>query len=157
MSKKGPILDYKVKKVSSIKAEIISGQQTFGQKLADTITEKIGSWYFITIQSSMLLSWVLVNVYLAVTYDPNVSWDPYPFILLNLLLSFQAAYTGPIVMMSQNRHSQKDSLTTQYIYEVDKKAEEDLLVIMKHLVHQDELIVEILEKIDKIKEQETKQ
>jgi uncharacterized membrane protein len=76
-------------------------QRTFGEKMADLFAAIVGSWTFIVIQSVLLTIWVGINV-LAWTYR----WDPYPFILLNLALSFQAAYASPIIMMSQNRQSQ---------------------------------------------------
>jgi uncharacterized membrane protein len=78
------------------------------------------------------------------------AWDPYPFILLNLVLSFQAAYTGPVVMMSQNRAAEKDRLVAQGDYEMDKKAEEEIEVIMKHLVHQDHLLLDAIARIESL-------
>jgi uncharacterized membrane protein len=91
-----------------------------------------------------------VNIFLAYQYETNPTyfnaWDPYPFILLNLLLSFEAAYTGPIIMMSQNRQTAKDRLTAELDFEVNKKSEEEIKVIMDHLVYQDELILKIIEK-----------
>ena len=81
---------------------------------------------------------------LVVRHDVAKPWDPYPFILLNLMLSFQAAYTGPIVMMSQNRQSAKDRLEARDDYECNLKAEEEIRVIMEHLARQDELLHELL-------------
>ena len=69
-----------------------------GQRVADRVAAIVGSWRFIIIQTTLLLAWIALNV---VAYVQH--WDPYPFILLNLVLSFQAAYTAPIIMMSQNR------------------------------------------------------
>lgn len=68
---------------------------TLGERFSDLVAAIIGSWRFILIQSGLLLTWLLVNVALG-----GGAWDPYPFILLNLMLSFQAAYTAPIIMMS---------------------------------------------------------
>jgi len=79
------------------------------------------------------------------------AWDPYPFILLNLVLSFQAAYTGPVVMMSQNRQAHKDRLTAESDYQVNRKAEEEIEVIMKHLVHQDRLLLDAIARIENLK------
>lgn len=79
------------------------------------------------------------------------AWDPYPFILLNLVLSMQAAYTGPVVMMSQNRQAARDRLSAQLDYEVNQKAEQEIEAIMKHLAHQDELIGEIIERLEMLR------
>jgi len=97
-------------------------QLTFGQRLADRFAEVIGSWRFILIQSAMLAVWITLNI-TAYVYH----WDPYPFILLNLALSFQAAYAAPIIMMSQNRQAEKDHLQAKNDYEVNLKAELEIL------------------------------
>ena len=77
-----------------------------GDLIADKVTGELGSWRFIVTQSVVLMSWITLNVILM--HDHFRAWDPYPFILLNLMLSFQAAFTGPIVLMSQNRQGKKD-------------------------------------------------
>lgn len=78
----------------------------------------MGSWNFILIQSVVLVIWIALNV-----VETLEKWDPYPFILLNLMLSFQAAYTAPIIIMSQNRQSQLDQQDAKHDYEVNLKAE----------------------------------
>jgi uncharacterized membrane protein len=93
--------------------------QTFGQRLADDVARLVGSWRFIIVQSAMLAVWIVLNVTQAI-WRP---WDPYPFILLNLVLSFQAAYSSPIIMMSQNRQSAKDRLQAELDLRTDLKAE----------------------------------
>jgi uncharacterized membrane protein len=108
---------------------------TRGQRLADRVAATIGSWRFILIQSSAITVWIVGNVLAG-----GKSWDPYPFILLNLLLSFQAAYTAPAIMMSQNRQSELDRRHAQNDYEVNVKAELEI-----ELLH---------EKIDQMKERE---
>lgn len=128
---------------------------TAGQRAADKVTNTVGSWKFIILQSVVLLVWILLNVVLAIhqfrLHGLSVSaWDPYPFILLNLVLSFQAAYTGPIVMMSQNRQAEKDRLAAEHDFEVNMKAEKEIEIIMKHLAHQDELILALQKKLDTI-------
>ena len=75
-------------------------------------------------------------------------WDPYPFILLNLALSFQAAYAAPIIMMSQNRQAAKDRLMAEQDYEINLKAEEELKAIMNHLEQQDEVMLDILRRME---------
>jgi uncharacterized membrane protein len=108
---------------------------TRGQRLADTVAATIGSWRFIAIQSTAIAVWITGNV-----ISGTAAWDPYPFILLNLLLSFQAAYTAPAIMMSQNRQSELDRKHAENDYEVNVKAELEI-----ELLH---------EKIDLLKEQE---
>jgi uncharacterized membrane protein len=130
---------------------------TLGQRAADGVAKVVGSWPFIIAQSIFLFAWMVLNVFLAYQYAFNPdyfnAWDPYPFILLNLLLSFEAAYTGPIIMMSQNRQAAKDRLTAESDYHINQKAEEEIKVIMdhlvfqdKHLTKQDEFIMKLLEK-----------
>jgi uncharacterized membrane protein len=90
----------------------------FGERLSDRVVEIVGSWKFIITQSVLLIIWITLNVVGIIE-----RWDPYPFILLNLMLSFQAAYTAPIIMMSQNRQSQIDRQDAKHDYEVNLKAE----------------------------------
>ncbi len=97
-------------------------QLTFGQRVADRFAQIIGSWRFIIIQSVLLVVWIALNI-TAYVYR----WDPYPFILLNLAMSFQAAYAAPILMMSQNRQSEKDHLQAKNDYEVNLKAELEIM------------------------------
>lgn len=93
-------------------------RSTLGERLSDTVAEVVGSWRFITIQSGILAVWIGLNVTAVVQH-----WDPYPFILLNLVLSFQAAYTAPIIMMSQNRQADIDRQNAKHDYEINMKAE----------------------------------
>lgn len=109
--------------------------RSLGNRVADAVTGAVGSWRFIIIQSAILLLWILANV-LAWSYR----WDPYPFILLNLVLSFQAAYTAPIIMMSQNRQADIDRQKVELDYDVNLKAELEI-----ELLHQ---------KLDLLREQE---
>lgn len=97
-------------------------QLSFGDRLADKFAAIMGSWKFIIIQSTLLTLWVTLNI-TAFIYH----WDPYPFILLNLALSFQAAYAAPIIMMSQNRQADKDRLQSKNDYEINIKAEMEIL------------------------------
>lgn len=89
-----------------------------GDRIADKVAATVGSWRFIIIQSSLLIMWIILNVIVWIKH-----WDPYPFILLNLMLSFQAAYTAPIIMMSQNRQSLVDRQSAEHDYQVNVKAE----------------------------------
>jgi len=95
--------------------------RSFGEYLADRIAAIVGSWGFITVQSFLLVLWIIFNVMAWIQH-----WDPYPFILLNLALSFQAAFTAPILMMAQNRQSTIDRQKAQLDYDVNLRAELDI-------------------------------
>lgn len=111
--------------------EVIEEKQTFGQKLADGFASIMGSWNFILIQSAILAFWVAYN--LIAEAMGWWRWDPYPFIFLNLALSFQAAYAAPIIMMSQNRAADKDRLAADVDHQVNVKAEVRTGLIMARL------------------------
>lgn len=119
-------------------------QLTVGQKVADAVAANMGSWRFIIIQSIILALWILANT-LNLLFN---HFDPYPFILLNLALSFQAAFAAPFIMISQNRQAEKDRLTAQNDYITDSKSEEEVRHIMEHLDHQDTLILQIVQRLE---------
>lgn len=98
-----------------------------GERASDFLAKQIGGWRFIIVQSGILLLWIVLNVIL---YDP---YDPYPFILLNLALSFQAAFAGPIIMMAHNRQSVKDRRMARKDLELSVEAKEDLSAIARGL------------------------
>jgi uncharacterized membrane protein len=108
---------------------------TFGQRIADDVAATMGSWSFIIIQSAILLVWIVLNVTAYVQ-----QWDPYPFILLNLALSFQAAYAAPFIMMSQNRQQEIDRAEAENDHRINIKAELEI-----ELLH---------EKIDELRQKE---
>ena len=108
---------------------------TLGERLSDLVAETVGSWRFILIQSGLLLAWLIANI-----ASGGNAWDPYPFILLNLMLSFQAAYTAPIIMMSQNRQADIDRIRSIADYQVNIRSEAEI-----SLLH---------EKIDLLREQQ---
>jgi len=105
----------------------ISGQQTFGQGLADKVASFGGSWTFISIFAVIMFSWVVLNSFILIRY--RESFDPYPYILLNLFLSMLAAIQAPIILMSQNRQAYKDRLSAEHDYEVNLKAELEIMVL----------------------------
>lgn len=114
----------------------------FGDKVADKITKFVGSWTFILGFSSFLIIWVLINLYLI------NNLDPYPFILLNLVLSCIAALQAPIIMMSQNREAKRDSLRSKNDYRTDLKSElilEELHDKIERIEKNQKLILEYLE------------
>ncbi|MCJ7435174.1 MAG: DUF1003 domain-containing protein [Anaerolineales bacterium] len=96
-------------------------QLTFGQRVADKVASFGGSWTFIIIFASILVTWVILNSVILARY--NDTFDPFPYILLNLFLSMLAAIQAPVIMMSQNRLSVKDRLDAAHDYEVNLKAE----------------------------------
>lgn len=104
------------------------GNLSFGQRAADRLTKSAGSWMFIIFFLLFLSAWIYVNV-----HAWQNSWDPYPFILLNLLLSCIAALQAPIILMSQNRQAQKDRIKAEYDYKVNRKAEREIEEILKRL------------------------
>jgi uncharacterized membrane protein len=108
---------------------------TLGQKVADAVAATMGSWRFIIVQSAILLAWIVLNI---TAYFQH--WDPYPFILLNLALSFQAAYAAPFIMMSQNRQQDIDRKEAEMDHQINIKAELEI-----ELLHQ---------KIDELREKE---
>jgi uncharacterized membrane protein len=122
--------------------EIYKEKLTIGQIFADRVAKIIGSWNFILIQSFLISIWIVLN-FAAFIYH----WDPYPFILLNLFLSLQAAYTAPIIMMSQNRLAEKDRIEAHNDYMVNTKSEEEIRVMLQHLDSQNEMLMEILKNL----------
>lgn len=131
---------------------------TFGESLADTIAAGIGSWKFLIIQTVAVLCWVGLNIVGLVSH-----WDPFPFILLNLLFSVQAAYTGPVLLLAGNRQAQKDRLTLEHAAEEADKADHQNVLILKAIEKNTELTVTILRHVEKMvsehveQEQGTKQ
>lgn len=96
--------------------------RTIGERIADAVATRVGSWPFIIVQSSLLALWIIGNAFLIRDWLNGKPFDPYPFILLNLMLSFQAAYTGPFVMMSQNRQAARDRDEAEHDYAVNREA-----------------------------------
>src|SRR6201990_142141 len=101
------------------------GELTAGERIADRVASFGGSWTFIIIFAAILLSWVVLNSY--VLARRGDAFDPYPYILLNLFLSMLAAIQAPVIMMSQNRQAAKDRLDAAHDYEVNLKAELEIL------------------------------
>ncbi len=122
--------------------DLYNEKLSMGQRAADRVAQIVGSWKFIIIQTLILAVWAMLNVTAWVYH-----WDPYPFILMNLFLSLQAAYTAPALMMSQNRLSEKDRIDAHNDYQLNIKAEHEVRTILEHLEAQDEALKKILETI----------
>ena len=128
---------------------------SLGERLADLVAATVGSWRFILVQSALLLAWVAANAAFGAG-----AWDPYPFILLNLMLSFQAAYTAPIIMMSQNRQADMDRDRAVADYQVNIRAEAEIarlhekldLLREKQLLEMTEMLRRALDRIEKLEE-----
>lgn len=116
------------KEVKKNAARIILGERSFGQIAADNLARWAGSWTFIISFLIFLALWMATNVYAWLN-----SWDPYPFILLNLVLSCVAALQAPVILMSQNRQAEKDRKKAEYDYAVNRKAEREIEEIQKQL------------------------
>jgi uncharacterized membrane protein len=123
MSKKN-----KLKKSILFGHPLFSQKWSFGQKAADKLTKFAGSWGFILLLLILIGIWIYLNISAFIYH-----WDPWPFIILNLCLSCLAALQAPVILMSQNRQSQKDRLRTEYDYKVDRKTEERVINIQRQL------------------------
>lgn len=120
--------------------------RTLGDRLADAVAEGMGSWSFIIIQTLIVLVWMGLNVTGFIMH-----WDPYPFILLNLLFSTQAAYAAPIIMMSQNRAADRDRAQAQADYETNIAAKQEIEQLQAQLAR---LEIDKLDRIIKLLEDE---
>ena len=125
--------------------DVLQEQLTLGQRAADTIARIVGSWRFIIAQSLLLTIWALLNITAWIQH-----WDPYPFILMNLLLSLQAANTAPMIMMSQNRKAVRDRVEAHIDYEINQKAEIEVRDILENLAAQNSAIGEIHAMLDQL-------
>ena len=100
-------------------------RQTFGERLADRVAQLGGSWAFIMVFTGMLLAWVVVNT--VVLARVGGGFDPYPYIFLNLILSMVAALQAPVILMSQNRQAARDRLAASLDYEINLRAEIEIM------------------------------
>jgi len=118
-----------------------TANSTRGERIADHVAAFIGSWQFIIIQSVIFLIWVVVNtLWLLDRYQ----FDPYPFILFNLFMSAEAAYSSPLILMSQNRQTDRDREQAQHDYETNVAAKEEIETVLRELGRLE------LQKLDKI-------
>ncbi len=121
----------------------LDGKLSFGDKISDRIAEFGGSWTFIISFFAFIMVWIATNI----LWLNNKSFDPYPFILLNLILSCLAAIQAPIIMMSQNRQESKDRARSEHDYKINLKAELEIQLLHKKmdhlLIHQNKRLLEI--------------
>jgi uncharacterized membrane protein len=118
-------------------------EATFGQRLADRLANFLGSWPFIISQSIFMVLWILFNLYAIF----GLHWDPYPFIFLNLVLSFQATYAGPILLLAANRQALRDRITLEHAeYEAvtgDERLKEIMIKIRENTEYTNQILAEL--------------
>ena len=134
-----PISKFKYMEAQNTWHEKHNSSLNFAQRLADKVANGMGSWSFIITQSIIVAIWMILNI---IGYVHH--WDPYPFILLNLLFSTQAAYAAPIIMMSQNRQSERDRLQAMEDYKTNFDAKMEIEELQRRL---NEIEVQKLDKI----------
>ena len=127
--------------------EMLEEHRTLGQRAADRIAGLAGSWPFIITQTVILSLWATLNVTVLVFH-----WDPYPFILMNLVLSLQAAYTAPLIMMSQKRGAERDRVDAHNDYLVNVRAETEIRAILEHLEAQNHALQSIYHRVTESEE-----
>jgi CRP/FNR family cyclic AMP-dependent transcriptional regulator len=121
--------------------EVVEERETFGERVADGVARFGGSWSFISAFGAFLVSWILINTVFVIGRTKGEPFDPFPFILLNLFLSMLAAIQAPVIMMSQNRQDAKDRIRSELDYQVNLKAELEIMQLHEKF---DELRREIL-------------
>lgn len=121
------------------------GEVSFGQRAAEWVTQRVGSWTFILGQSALLVGWVIWNC-----LARGLHWDPYPFILMNLFMSLQAAYTAPMIMMAQNRESAKDRYLNKSSYVVSAKTDVDVQSLQLMVQEQSDRLTHLMEMVEQL-------
>ena len=122
----------------------IERRLTFPDRVADDFSRLVGSWVFVLVQVGIMVIWIGLNVFNLIR-----PWDRYPFFFLNFILSLEAAIWVSVVLMALNRLSDRDRLRAQQDYELNVKAEEELKALMNHLMHQDEILLQIVNRLDR--------
>ena len=117
---------------------------TFSDRVADDFARLVGSWIFVLAQAGIMVLWVGLNALNLIH-----PWDRYPFLFLNFILSLEAAIWVSVVLMALNRFADRDRLRAQHEYELNVKAEEELKALMNHLMHQDEILLQIVNRLDR--------
>ena len=119
-------------------------KQTLADRIGADFARLIGSWSFVLAQVGLMIVWVIVNAISALAH-----WDGYPFQFLNFVLSLEATLWASLVLMSLNRMHDRDRLRAQHDYELDVKSEEETKALMNHLMHQDEILLQVLNRLDR--------
>ncbi|HEY2597809.1 MAG TPA: DUF1003 domain-containing protein [Candidatus Dormibacteraeota bacterium] len=117
---------------------------TLADRIAMDFTRLVGSWVFVLAQLGLMVVWVLLNAIGLINH-----WDPYPFQFLNFILTLEVAAWISLVLMAFNRQADRDRLRSQHDYELNVKAEEELKALMNHLMHQDEILLQIVNRLDR--------
>ena len=118
-------------------------EASIGERVADRLATGIGSWTFLGIQSLLIAVWIGLNAFgLFVAH-----WDPYPFILLNLAFTVQAAYTGPVLLLAGNRQAQKDRLRLEHAAEQAEETDRHTIEVLKEIARNTEVTLQIAERI----------
>jgi len=117
---------------------------TFADRVADDFARLVGSWVFVLAQVGIMVVWVGLNALNLIR-----PWDKYPFLFLNFILSLEAAVWVSVVLMAVNRLADRDRMRAQHDYELNVKAEEELKALMNHLMHQDEILLQIVNRLDR--------
>ena len=123
----------------------IDKKTSYANRVADDFARIVGSWTFVITQVVIMLVWLALNVIGLLKH-----WDPYPFQLLNLVLVLEAVLWASLVLMSLNRLAQRERLRAQHDYELAVKAEEEIKALMNHLMHQDEILLQIVNRLDRV-------
>ena len=117
---------------------------TFADRVASDFARLVGSWIFVLAQVGLMLLWVLLNLVGFIRH-----WDAYPFLFLNFVFSLEAAIWVSVVLMTLNSMADRDRMRAQNEYELNVKAEEELKALMNHLMHQDEILLQIVNRLDR--------
>jgi uncharacterized membrane protein len=117
---------------------------TFADRVADDFSRLVGSWIFVLAQAGIVVVWVGLNALNLIR-----PWDRYPFLFLNFVLGLEVAIWVSLVLMGLNRLADRDRLRAQHDYELNVKAEEELKALMNHLMHQDEILLQIVNRLDR--------
>jgi uncharacterized membrane protein len=117
---------------------------TLGDRIGDDFGRLIGSWIFIAAQLAIIVAWVALNAFQLIK-----PWDRFPFQFLNFIVGLEVAVWISLVLMSLNRLADRDRLRAQHDYELNVKAEEELKALMNHLMHQDEILLQIVNRLDR--------
>jgi uncharacterized membrane protein len=117
---------------------------TRADRISADLARLVGSWVFVGAQVGLMAVWVVLNAIGSLAH-----WDAYPFHLLNVIISLEAVLWASLILMALNRRSDRDRLRAQNEYELNVKAEEELKALMNHLMHQDEILLQILHRLDR--------